>query len=208
MYNPNKEKIIISRDVEFDEEGAWDWGIQEEDYDFLPFFEEEEQENREQQELTSPSLSPTHGDASQSSSQGKSSSERTPRMRSLEELYEVIENQNDLTLFYLFADCEPTGYEEAAQHKRWRDTMNEEIKVIEKNDTWELTTLSKEKRTIGVKWVYKAKKNAKGEVKRYKTRLVAKGYNQRSGIDYEEEFAPVAHLETIRLIISFVAQNK
>lgn len=41
LYNPSKEKIIISRDVEFDEKGAWDWGVQEEDYNFLPFFEEE-----------------------------------------------------------------------------------------------------------------------------------------------------------------------
>lgn len=208
LYNPSNKKITISRDVEFDEEGAWDWGVQEEDYDFLPFFYEEEQKNGERQEIISPPLSPTHGNASPSSLQGESSSERTPRMRSLQELYEVTENQNDLTLFCLFVDCEPIGYEDAVQNKRWRDAMDEEIKAIEKNDTWELTTLPKGKRAIGVKWVYKAKKNAIGDVERYKARLVAKGYNQRSGIDYEEVFAPVAHLETIRLIISLASQNK
>ena len=58
-----------------------------------------------------------------------------------------------------------------------------------------------------MKWVYKAKKNAKGEVKRYKARLVAKGYSQRADIDYDEVFAPVARLETVRLIISLAAQN-
>nr|GFB86050.1 reverse transcriptase [Tanacetum cinerariifolium] len=86
--------------------------------------------------------------------------------------------------------------------------MEEEIKSIEKNDTWELTTLPKGQKAIGVKWVYKAKKNAKGEVEKYKSRLVAKGYKQKHGIDYEEVFAPVARLETIRMIIAIAAQHK
>jgi len=59
-----------------------------------------------------------------------------------------------------------------------------------------------------VKWVFKVKKNAKGEVERFKARLVAKGYSQRPGIDYGEVFAPVARLETIRMIISLAAQKK
>ena len=75
--------------------------------------------------------------------------------------------------------------------------MNEEIKAIKKNDTWELTTLPHGKKAIGVKWVYKMKKKAKGEVERYKARLVVKGYSQQQGIDYDEVFAPVARLETI-----------
>ena len=69
----------------------------------------------------------------------------------------------------------------------------------------ELATLPTGKKTIGVKWVYKLKKNAKGEVERYKARLVVKGYSQRQGIDYDEVFAPVACLETIRLLISLAA---
>lgn len=86
--------------------------------------------------------------------------------------------------------------------------MEEEIKSITKNDTWELTTLPQGHKAIGVRWVYKEKKNAKGDVERYKARLVAKGYSQRQGIDYDEVFAPVTHLETIRLIISLAAQNE
>ena len=85
--------------------------------------------------------------------------------------------------------------------------MNEEIRSIKKNDTWNLVALPSGHQPIGVKWVYKIKKNAKGEIKRYKARLVAKGYKQRQGIDYEEVFAPVARMETIRLLISLAAQN-
>ncbi|XP_059636085.1 uncharacterized protein LOC132278305 [Cornus florida] len=97
------------------------------------------------------------------------------------------------------------GFEEAAHDKKWRNAMDEEIKSIEKNDTWELATLPKEQKAIGVKWVYKAKKNANGEVEKYKARLVAKGYNQKPGIDYDEVFPPVTHLEIIRLLISLAA---
>ena len=85
--------------------------------------------------------------------------------------------------------------------------MDEEIKVIVKNDTWELTTLSKGHKSIGLKWVYKTKRNAKGEIEMHKARLVAKGYSQNAGMDYDEVFAPLARLETIRLIISLVVKK-
>ncbi|KAK3015599.1 hypothetical protein RJ639_007408 [Escallonia herrerae] len=69
---------------------------------------------------------------------------------------------------------EPLSYEEAAKEKKWRNAMDEEIQSIEKKNMWELTTLPKDQKEIGVKWVYKAKKNAIGEVERYKAMLVAK----------------------------------
>ena len=83
--------------------------------------------------------------------------------------------------------------------------MDEEIKSIERNDTWELTSLSKGEKAIGVKWVYKVKKNVNGEIERYKVRLAVKGYSQKPGIDNDEVFAPIARLKAIRLIISLVA---
>ena len=85
--------------------------------------------------------------------------------------------------------------------------MDDEIKAIKKNDTWKLTALPKGHKLIGVKWVYRTNKNAKGEVEKHKARLVAKDYSQKAGIDYDEVFAPVARLETIRLIISLATQN-
>ena len=74
--------------------------------------------------------------------------------------------------------------------------MDEEMNVIEKNKTWELVDLQKCKEVIGVKWVYKTKSNAEGKIERHKARLVVKGYKQQYGRDYEENFAPVARMET------------
>lgn len=86
--------------------------------------------------------------------------------------------------------------------------MNEEIKAIVKNDTQELVTLPKSHNVIGVKWVCKMKRNAKGEIERHKARLVVKCYSQKAGIDYDEVFAPITRLEIIILIISLATQNK
>ncbi|KAE8728448.1 hypothetical protein F3Y22_tig00004355pilonHSYRG00008 [Hibiscus syriacus] len=214
LYNPNNKKFVISRDVVFNEEGEWYFNSHTDDFNFFPQFEEDEQTMREQldesqQELATPPTSPTSTTQGDSSSSSGSQNERVmQRTRSLRDLYEVTERQDNLTLFCLFADCEPVSFQEAIQEKKWRDAMDEEIKAIEKNDTWELTSLPKGHKAICVKWVYKTKQNAKGEIERHKARLVAKGYSQKAGIDYDEVFAPVARLETIRLIISLAAQNK
>lgn len=84
--------------------------------------------------------------------------------------------------------------------------MDEELKMIEKNHTWDLVECPKEKDIIGVKWVYKTKFNEEGSVQKYKARLVAKGYSQQPGIDFNETFAPVVRMETIRLLLALAAQ--
>lgn len=68
--------------------------------------------------------------------------------------------------------------------------------------------LPKDHKAIGLKWVYKLKKNPEGEIVKHKARLVAKGYGQRYGVDYNEVFAPVARLETIRLLLAYAAYRK
>lgn len=104
-------------------------------------------------------------------------------------------------------DCDPLSYEEAIQEEKWKKAMNEEIKAIKKNDRWVLTSLPQGCKAIGVKWFYKTKRNASGEVQRCKARLVAKGYKERPKIDNGEIFALVARLETIRLMISLAAPS-
>ncbi|KAL0448352.1 UNVERIFIED_CONTAM: Retrovirus-related Pol polyprotein from transposon TNT 1-94 [Sesamum latifolium] len=105
------------------------------------------------------------------------------------------------------SNSDPLTFDEAMQDKRWRKAMDED-KSIEKNNTWELSSLPKDHKAIGVKWVYKVKKNAQGMVEKFKARLVVKGYKQKHGVDYDEVFAPVARMETIRLLIALAAQIK
>jgi len=86
--------------------------------------------------------------------------------------------------------------------------MDEKIASIDKNDTWRLILIPNGKKPIDVKWIYKEKKNAKGEMERYKARLVVKDYSQKHEIDYDEGFSIVTRLEIIRLIISNTAQYR
>lgn len=83
--------------------------------------------------------------------------------------------------------------------------MDVEIDAIVRNKTWELVDLPNGEKTVGVKWIYKTKLNESGKVDKLKARLVAKGYTQEYGIDYSEVFAPVARLDTIRLVIAVAA---
>jgi Reverse transcriptase (RNA-dependent DNA polymerase) len=72
--------------------------------------------------------------------------------------------------------------------------MHEKLMALDKNHTWELTSLPPGKKIVGCKWVFTVKQIPKGKVERYKARLVAKGYNQTCGINYDETFAPVAKM--------------
>lgn len=100
---------------------------------------------------------------------------------------------------------EPWDFSEAKTKTVWVKACEEEIASIEKNHTWLLVDLPAGAKAIGLKWVFKLKRNPDGSVNNYKARLVANGYVQRHGVDYDEVFAPVARIETIRLIIALSA---
>jgi hypothetical protein len=80
--------------------------------------------------------------------------------------------------------------------------MKEEMKSILDNKTWTLEVLPQGHKAIGLKWVYKLKRNEEGEMVKHKARLVAKGYVERQGVNFEEVFAPVARLESVRLLLA------
>ncbi|KAG7598928.1 Zinc finger CCHC-type [Arabidopsis suecica] len=104
-------------------------------------------------------------------------------------------------------DEEPWDYEEAKTMKEWREACKDEIHSITKNNTWDLVDLPNDVKPIGLKWVFKIKRNSDGSINKYKARLVAKGYVQKHGIDFDEVFAPVARIETVRFIIALAASN-
>lgn len=101
---------------------------------------------------------------------------------------------------------EPMDYKQAVKSKEWESAMKNEIEAIEKNKSWELVDLPPGQKPFGLKWVYKLKRDANGEIVKHKARLVAKGYVQRQGVDFNEVFAQVTRLETVRLLLALIAK--
>jgi hypothetical protein len=105
----------------------------------------------------------------------------------------------------LTVDEEPSTYDEAAKRQEWKWAMAEELKSITDNKTWTLTDAPLGKKPIGLKWVFKLKRDVDSNITRHKARLVAKGYVQRADIDFDKVFAPVARLEPARFILAIAA---
>ncbi|KAL0423328.1 UNVERIFIED_CONTAM: Retrovirus-related Pol polyprotein from transposon RE1 [Sesamum radiatum] len=105
----------------------------------------------------------------------------------------------------LMALHELRNYLEAMQHTEWQDEMKTELDALEDSCTWKPTPLPEGKHPIGCKWVFKTKLRADGSVERYKARLVAKGFNQIPGVDYNDNFSPVAKTVTVRLFLALAA---
>ena len=97
--------------------------------------------------------------------------------------------------------------EEALEDPDWVIAMQEELNQFERLKVWKLVPRPKNKSIIGTKWVFRNKLDGDGIVTRNKTRLVAKGYSQEEGIDYDEIYAPVARLEAIRMFLEFTAHS-
>jgi len=101
----------------------------------------------------------------------------------------------------------PSSVEEAMTAKSWREAMQAEMQSIEQNQTWDVSDLLANQKAIGLKWVFKVKKDPDGKVVKHKARLVAKGYAQVQGVDFDEVFAPVAKIETVRVLLALAAQG-
>ncbi|GJV28541.1 retrovirus-related pol polyprotein from transposon TNT 1-94 [Tanacetum coccineum] len=98
---------------------------------------------------------------------------------------------------------EPKNVNEALKDEIWIITMQEELNQFITNDVWELVPHPKSTTIIGTKWVYRNKLDENGVVSRNKARLVAQGYNQQEGIDYDETYVAVARLESIRNLLAY-----
>jgi hypothetical protein len=94
-------------------------------------------------------------------------------------------------------DSEPRSFTEAEKDAAWRAAMKAEMDAVEKNRTWELADLPCGHRAITLKWVFKLKRDEVGAIIKHKARLVARGFLQREGIDFDDAFAPVARMESV-----------
>ncbi|GJR35099.1 retrovirus-related pol polyprotein from transposon TNT 1-94 [Tanacetum coccineum] len=100
---------------------------------------------------------------------------------------------------------EPKNYKEALTQACWIEAMQEELHEFERLEVWELVPPPEQRFVISLKWIYKVKLDELGGILKNKARLVARGYRQEEGIDFEESFAPVARLEAIRIFLAFAA---
>ena len=100
---------------------------------------------------------------------------------------------------------EPTSFEEATtspDSSKWREAMETEMRSLNDNDIWELVKSPAERKVVGSKWVYKVKTGADGSVECYKARLVAQGFTEKYGTDYDETICLVVRLESLHVLMA------
>ncbi|GJV97681.1 zinc finger, CCHC-type containing protein [Tanacetum coccineum] len=201
LFDPTTQKICVSRDVKFKENETWDLKEYVRDQ---PIEEDNEFPNNDNDDYVSPTRgSPSHSQTphTPSTSSSQVNSQVTPNistqsiyqsdsgststtsshshfdhtpLRCFRTLNDLYENTKEL----LLVEDEPKNYKEASSDQKWIEAMKVELDSINRNNTWELTTLPKGHKAIGLKWVFKTKKDANGNIIKHKARLVAKGYIQ------------------------------
>jgi hypothetical protein len=234
LYDPKSKAVRVYRDVIFDEKQEYntdsvtievqskpegtdnkssttasiETSTDEECKDEDDEVEEEEHHEESSNDNLGHESDHTIDDASESSVIGLNSEEPAKHLRRSTREKRPPERLGDYVRKAVVGD-EPSSFGEAMEGpnaSEWEKSTREEYESIMKNKTWTLVDLPPERKAIGCKWVFKVKYDAQGNVERYKSRLVAKGYSQTEGVDFNETFAPVAKFNSIRLLIALAAQ--
>ncbi|GJS84530.1 zinc finger, CCHC-type containing protein [Tanacetum coccineum] len=197
LYDPKGKRKHVSRDVKFMETKPWDWDNNREETStqgsFWASFVVEGVDNGNTTQVNSENNDNTYQEQEPITAPD---SPITPPTYNYNPHSEEAE--------------EATSSSTKRSENGFDDTPVREIENLDsiiKNNTWTLTTLPTNHKAIGLKWVFKTKRDAKGEIIKYKARLVAKGYVQEQGIELDEVFAPVALIETVRLILALAAYH-
>nr|GEZ56426.1 hypothetical protein [Tanacetum cinerariifolium] len=119
-----------------------------------------------------------------------------------------LESNGEICMFALTVSrTEPKNIKEAMADSTWIESMQEELYQFDRLEVWELFDRPLCKNVINMKWLWKNKCDEENTVIRNKSRLVAKGYAQKEGVDFEESFAHVVRLEAVRLFITYAAHK-
>ncbi|KAI3759566.1 hypothetical protein L6452_07465 [Arctium lappa] len=132
----------------------------------------------------------------------------SPMMTRNQSRLQDMQDQQHTVLSCFLSQLEPKKAHDAMKESSWIEAMQEELLQFKLQDVWDLVDLPKGQRAIGTKWVFRNKRDERGIVIRNKARLVAQGYTQEEGIDYEEIFAPVARIEAIRFFLAYASYMK
>lgn len=195
LYDPTRQKVLHSRDVRFNEKEKDSEVVIQDEVDHqlaLDFSSDRESE------VPTESHTPDEGIA------------EPALRRSTRERHHQYPNYCGMERSHLSeVQSEPVSIEEATtcpDSSKWMQAMETEMRSLKDNDVWELVDLPAGRKTVGSKWVYKVKTGADGSIERYKARLVAQGFSQSYGTDYDETFCPVVRQESLRVLIALSVQ--
>lgn len=224
FLNPETNRITISRDARFvelqngsmmvdrqdDDQGeecvALDWGINE-----AKVQEEQTGQQRVQEEHPESDEEFYGWEAEDEAVGGRTVHD--PNQRPVRSTRGVLpDHLRDYVVDVAMAvKQEPTSYEDAVRSSEkilWKVAMKEEYDSLMQNGTWKLVELPAGRDPIGCKWVFKRKEDSVGKVTRFKARLVAQGFSQRPGVDYDAVFAPVASQNTLRVLFTVAGHKR
>lgn len=198
LYDVNHSKILYSRDVIFDESK---YGLNKDPKVLAK--EDVYPDSSSDSESVISQAEHMDGRDEEMVDQGESVSRRSARERRPPDMYgEWVNLSHD--------NPEPSSVHEAmagSNKRKWHGAMEKEMESLLKNEVWDLVEPPKGRKIIGSKWVFKEKVGADGTTERYKARLVAQGYSQQCGLDYDETFSPVVRTESVRTVIALAAKN-
>lgn len=208
LWCPEERLIILGRDVKFDEShfvyDNEDWFSYKEDTRNVIISDEE----NETEDVTSP-------DNDSVSSENETEEVKAPEIRRSVRETKWPAWMEDYAVLALNAEMYVEDVPETfsdiysrSDKQEWLHAVAEEMRVINENKTWTVFELPEDKKAIDTNWVFKVKRDDTGKISSYKARLVARGCIQKRGFDYNETYAPVAKLTTLRTLLAVMNHEK
>ena len=222
LYDHNKSAVIYSRDVVFDESSRGYDGRRERQQIQVENLPEEDEPvtqalgdhtldtNQDQAEPEGIAPIPEEEENPTENTEDETASAPVPLRRSTRTTQGQRPDHYDAWVYTAAEQQTPQTVSEALSYpgrEEWKSAMEMEMNSIYSNDVWDLVELPANRRAIGSKWVFKEKTRDDGTIERYKARLVAQGFSQQPGLDYEETFCPVIRYESLRSLIAIAAQK-
>lgn len=199
-----KEHSVLNDNVaEVDQGATHDSGDEEEEEFTTASSSEDDSEHQEEDQRESGVQNSEQQEASLRRGPGRPKFIRTGQVGRPKKQYHLLNYMDD-------TETPQTAAEALSGHhsKDWHKSMQEEYDALIANKTWSLVELPAGQKAIGSKWVFRIKRNAKGDIERFKSRLVAKGCAQQLGVNYWETFSPVIRYETIRMLFAIAAEKQ